>query len=236
MRCHAHVVLAVAYDPQKVTVMSYPDYTRAERIADAVIHVIGVTGAVIGVGVIFWLFADRMAWPTFLGTTVYAIALVMMLTASAAYHMGAHTAARPILRRIDHAAIYVKIAATFTPLAILLNSKFGYVVLSLVWALALTGAINKLMAERGKMTTSWLPQVALAWIGVALMVPLLSHLPTVSVWYIVVGGLTYTGAVIFYCWENLRFSNAIWHAFVLLATGCLFMGISTALAAALGTS
>ena len=215
--------------------MSYPDYTRAERVADAVVHVIGVTSAIIGVSVIFWLFSARMEWPTFLGTTVYAIALVGMLTASAAYHMGAHTSARPILRRSDHAAIYVKIAATFTPLAILLNSKFGYMVLALVWGLALTGAVNKLLAARGKMSTGWLPQVALGWIGVALMIPLFGHLPTVSIWCIVVGGLTYTGAVIFYCWESLRFSNAIWHAFVLIATGCLFMGISTALAAALGT-
>ncbi len=216
--------------------MSYPEYTRAERVADAVVHVIGVTSAVIGVSVIFWLFADRMEWLTFWGTLVYAIALVLMLTASAAYHMGAYTSARPILRRIDHAAIYVKIAATFTPLAILLNSNFGYIVVAVVWALALTGAANKLLAARGKMTTGWLPQVALGWIGVALMIPLFSHLPTVSIWYIVIGGLTYTGAVIFYCWESLRFSNAIWHAFVLIATGCFFMGISTALAVALGAA
>ncbi|MEM6587153.1 MAG: hemolysin III family protein [Pseudomonadota bacterium] len=213
--------------------MSYPDYTRAERVADAVVHILGVTGAVVGVAIIFWLFSDRMEWPTFLGTAIYAIALLGMLTASAAYHMAAHTAARPILRRIDHAAIYVKIAGTFTPLAVLLNSVFGYGVLILVWSLALMGAGAKLLAARGKMTTGWIPQVALGWIGVGLLIPLFGHLPSASIWFIVVGGLTYTGAVIFYTWESLPFANAIWHAFVLLATGCLFMGISTALAAAL---
>ena len=122
---------------------------------------------------------------------------------------------------------------TFTPLAVLLNSMFGYGVLLLVWTLALVGAVAKLLAARGKMNTSWIPQVALGWIGVGLMIPLFGHLPTASIWFIVVGGLTYTGAVIFYTLESLPFANAIWHAFVLLATGCLFMGISTALAAAL---
>ncbi|MEL6990502.1 MAG: hemolysin III family protein [Pseudomonadota bacterium] len=214
--------------------MSYPQYTRAERVADAVVHVLGVTSAVVGVYFIYAMFADRMEWPTFLGITVYAVALILMLSASAAYHMAAHTPARPILRRIDHAAIYLKIAATFTPLAILLNTSFGYAVLGLVWALALVGAVSKLLAARGQMTTGWVPQVALGWIGLALLIPLFTHLPLESVWYIAGGGLIYTGAVVFYCWDSLRFSNAIWHAFVLLATGCLFMGISTALAAALG--
>lgn len=213
--------------------MSYPDYTRSERLADAIVHVIGVTSAVVGVGVIFWLFAGKLEWPTFIGLTVYAVALILMLSASAAYHMAAHTSARPILRRIDHAAIYVKIAATFTPLAILLNSYFAFLVLGLVWSLALIGAAAKLLAGKGKMTTGWIPQVALGWIGVLLMIPLFGHLPTLSIWFIVIGGLTYTGAVIFYCWETLKYSNAIWHACVLIATGCFFIGISSAVAAAL---
>ncbi len=213
--------------------MSYPDYTPAERIADGVIHVLGVVSAVAGVCIIFWMFAGKMEWPTFLATAIYAAALILMLSASAAYHMGAHTAARPVLRRIDHAAIYLKIAATFTPLAILLGSVFGYMVLGFVWLLALVGAATKLMAARGRMSTGWWPQVALAWIGVALMIPLWNALPAQSLWLIVTGGLIYTGAVVFYCWESLRFSCAIWHAFVLIATGCLFMGITTALAAAL---
>jgi hemolysin III len=216
--------------------MSYPDYTRAERVADAVVHVLGVISAVAGVAIIFWLFAAEMGWPTFLATAVYAAALILMLSASAAYHMGAHTSARPILRRIDHAAIYLKIAATFTPLAIILNTSFGYIVLGCIWLLALAGAATKLLAARGRMTTGWMPQVALGWIGVALMIPLWDLLPPESLWLIVTGGLIYTGAVVFYCWESLKYANAIWHAFVLVATGCLFMGISTALAAALGTS
>lgn len=212
--------------------MSYPDYTRAERVADTVVHVFGVLSALTGVVVLFWLFAHQMGWSIFVATAVYGAALILMLGASAAYHIGAHTPARPILRRIDHAAIYLKIAGTFTPLSVFLGTAFGYAVLGLIWLLALAGAAAKLMAARGRMTTGWWPQVALGWVGVALIVPLWNVLPAQSLWLILMGGMIYSGAVIFYCWESLRFANAIWHGFVLVATGCLFVGISTALAAA----
>ncbi|KZY32116.1 hemolysin III [Roseovarius sp. HI0049] len=212
--------------------MSYPNYTRAERLADGIVHVIGVTAALAGVATIFLMWYQHMPWSTFVATSVYAAGLILMLSASAAYHLGAHTAARPILRRIDHAAIYLKIAGTFTPLSVLLGTAFGYIVLGLVWLLALVGAAAKLMAARGAMSTGWWPQVALGWIGVALIVPLWTLLPPQSLWLILTGGIIYSVAVIFYCWETLRYANAIWHAFVLVATGCFFMGISAALASA----
>ncbi len=213
--------------------MSYPTLTRAERVADGAVHVLGVGAAVAGVAALFWFWSHRMGWTTFTATAVYAAVLILMLSASAAYHMAAYTSARPMLRRLDHAAIYLKIAGTFTPLAVLLGTSFGYVTLGIVWLLALFGAAGKLRADRGRMTTGWLPQVALGWIGLALIVPLWDRLPASSIGMIITGGAVYTLAVVFYCWENLRYAIAIWHAFVLIATACLFFGISTALATAL---
>ncbi|MBE0455184.1 MAG: hemolysin III family protein, partial [Roseovarius sp.] len=142
-------------------------------------------------------------------------------------------AARPMLRRLDHAAIYVKIAGTFTPLSVLLGTAFGYIVLAAVWALALMGAVSKLRRPRGQMTTGWLPYIALGWLGVGLILPLAGVLPGVSLGLIVAGGLIYSLGVVFYAWESLRFANAIWHSFVAVATACFFLGISTALATAL---
>lgn len=211
--------------------MSYPNYTRAERIADGVVHVLGVGAALAGVALLFAFWAGAMGRATLLAACVYAGALILMLTASAAYHMAAHTPARPILRRIDHAAIYLKIAGTCTPFAVLLGTAFGYVILTLIWVLALFGAATKLLAAPGRLGSGWLPQVALGWLGLALIVPLWPQLPGPSLAYVLAGGLIYTGAVVFYCWESLRYCNAIWHACVLVATACCFMGISTALAA-----
>ncbi|MFN3209429.1 MAG: PAQR family membrane homeostasis protein TrhA [Roseovarius sp.] len=161
--------------------------------------------------------------------------MILMLGASAAYHLAAHTRLRPVLRRIDHAAIYVKIAGTITPLAVLLNTPFAYTVLTLVWVLALSGALRKLLSARGKMSTHWLPQVALGWLGLIVVIPLWPSLPRDSLALIVAGGVIYTGAVVFYCWDTLKFSNAIWHACVLLATACCFLGIARAMANTIAT-
>ena len=210
--------------------LSYPDYTRAERIADGVVHVVVICAAIVGVAILLAMWAFQMDGPTLAATLLYCAALIVMLTASAAYHMAAHTAARPILRRLDHAAIYVKIAGTFTPLAALLGTAFGTAVLVLVWICALAGAVTKLMAAPGKMTTGWVPYVALGWAGLALLVPLVPILPVLSLTLIVAGGLLYTAGVTFYCWEGLRFSNAIWHVFIVVASACFFIGIGAAVA------
>jgi len=211
----------------------YPLYSRAERIADAAVHFAGIGAAVIGIAVFFGTLAHQFGWGTFTATLVYAAALLTMLTASAAYHLYAYTPARPILRRLDHAAIYFKIAGTFTPLSVLLGTAFGYVVLALVWGLALSGAAMKLMAAKGKMSSNWVPYVALGWVGVALFVPLSGRLPGLSLSLMVAGGLLYTAGVLFFRWESLRFSNAIWHGFVIAASACFFIGIATATAASL---
>ena len=213
--------------------MSYPAYTPAERIADGVVHIAGLVAALAGVAAVYSLWALSMDGVTLLAVTVYSLSLLTMLGASAAYHIFAHTSLRPLLRRLDHAAIYVKIAGTFTPLGILLGSAFGYAVLAGVWVCACLGAFAKLRMPRGAMTTGWLPYVALGWAGVVLILPLSGMLPGTSLALIVGGGLLYTTGVIFYAWESLRFANAIWHLFVALASACFFIGINTAVAVAL---
>lgn len=210
--------------------MSYPSYTRAERIADGAVHVLGVGSALVAVVFLIAANAGQQTAGTMTAAVVYGVTMILMLSASAAYHLAAHTPFRPLLRRIDHAAIYVKIAGTITPLAVLLGTPFAYTVLVLVWFLALSGAVRKLLAERGKMSTHWLPQVLLGWMGLIIIVPLWPSLPANSLTLIFAGGIIYSGAVVFYCWDTLKFSNAIWHACVLIATACCFVGISGAMA------
>ncbi|MDF1670366.1 MAG: hemolysin III family protein [Roseovarius sp.] len=213
--------------------MSYPEYCRAERIADGVVHVFGISAAMIGIVVLFTLLEQGLDWGTYTATAVYAAALLLMLSASGAYHILAHTKARPILRRIDHAAIYVKIAGTFTPLSMILGTGFGYVILGLVWLLALIGASAKLMAQRGQIGTGWMPYFLLGAAGVLLFVPLAGVVSMFSLILLALGGILYTAGILFYCSEKLRYANAIWHIFVLLASASFFMGISTALAQAM---
>lgn len=210
--------------------MAYPNYTRHERIADGAIHILGIGAALIGVVFLFSLLGQELGWKTYTATLIYAVALLLMLSASGAYHMLADTSWRPLLRRIDHAAIYVKIAGTITPFGVMLGTGFAYLILLAVWALALLGAVAKLMSRRGQMSTGWLPQFLLAAAGVVLIVPLSGMLPSHSLALLILGGALYTTGIAFYCWDTLRYANAIWHVFVLLASASFFFGISTAIA------
>ncbi|VAW00237.1 FIG01964566: Predicted membrane protein, hemolysin III homolog [hydrothermal vent metagenome] len=210
--------------------MPYPNFTRAERIADGMVHVLGVIAAIIGVTALLYYSAHQMGWGIFTATVIYATGLIAMLSASAIYHLAAHTPARPILRRLDHAAIYIKIAATFTPLSVILNTSYGYLILACVWALALFGVVGKLTAKRGAMTTGWWPYLALGWIGLALFIPLMGVLTGYSLLLLLSGGLLYSTGVVFYRWEGLKYATAIWHGFIVIASGCFFLGISSALA------
>lgn len=213
-----------------MNIMSYPSYSRSERIADGAVHIIGLILAIAAVTWLFTYVAAPTGWGIWTALVVYSGALLTMLAASGSYHILADTAARPLLRRLDHAAIYVKIAGTFTPLAVLLGTAFGYLVLGLVWILALLGAAAKLLAARGRISTGTGSYLALGWLGLALFLPLSTRLTGTSLALIAAGSLLYTAGIIFYTWESLRFATAIWHGFVLVASGCFFAGIAAALA------
>ncbi|WP_324755087.1 PAQR family membrane homeostasis protein TrhA [Roseovarius sp. Pro17] len=211
--------------------MPVPSPTRAERIADGAVHVLGVVFAAAAIAWLLGRASGQAGWGLWTALAIYSAALLAMLSASGAYNILFGKTARPLLRRLDHAAIYVKIAGTFTPLAVILGTAFGYAVLGLVWALAITGAATKLLAARGRMPTGVWPYLALGWLGLALFVPLAGLLPGGSLQLIALGGLLYSAGVVFYRWEALRFATAIWHSFVLVASGCFFAGISGAIAA-----
>ncbi len=211
-------------------VSPYPDYSRTERFADVMVHCIGVAAALCGVVFFVVYYAHSIGWGVLISTSVYAAGLLLMLIASAAYHMGAHTSLRAYLRRIDHAAIFVKIAATVTPLAIILGTGFSYGVLGLVWIFAGYGAATKLSVKHGMMTTPCWPYLTLGWLGILLLFPLYQILPITSITLILTGGLIYSGAVIFFWWDSLPYANAIWHGLVVLASACFFCGIMIAIA------
>jgi hemolysin III len=133
---------------------------------------------------------------------------------------------RPLLRRIDHAAIFLKIAGTFTPLAVLLGGAFAWAILGVVWAVALLGAVAKVFFWHEPGRLGLLLYLALGWLGVLLLWPLAARLPPPALLLTATGGGLYTLGVVFFAWESLKFSNAIWHGFVLLASGCFYAAIA----------
>ncbi|EYD72242.1 PAQR family membrane homeostasis protein TrhA [Limimaricola hongkongensis] len=206
----------------------YPAYARSERIADGVIHALGVTFALTGAVllIVFSALAAEASADRIIAVAVYGGALIATFTASAFYHMTPWTGLRPVLRRFDHAAIYLKIAGTYTPLVVLIGSAFAYGVLAVVWAVALGGAVAKLFFWKSPGRLGPTLYLVLGWLSVALVWSLALTLPVASTALVVIGGLLYSAGVIFFLWEKLRFSNAIWHGFVLAASGCFFAAIA----------
>lgn len=208
----------------------YPAYSRAERLADGVIHALGVGLAAAGLIILMAQVAGDLGLR--LGLAVYGGAMLTSFAASAMYHMTPWERPRPLLRRLDHAAIYLKIAGTYTPFVVLIGTGFAWAVLGLVWALALAGAAAKLFFWRTPGRLGPALYLGLGWLSVLLAWPMVQLLPPVASALVLIGGGLYSAGVIFFSWESLRFSNAIWHGFVLAASGCFFAAISLATLAA----
>ncbi|HCP81019.1 MAG TPA: hemolysin III [Octadecabacter sp.] len=204
----------------------YPDFTRAERIADGVMHAVGIAFAITATILLIVWASGETSLSTVIGLSVYGAALIGSFVASACYHFTPWEGPRHLLRRIDHAAIYLKIAGTYTPLVVLIGSAFAYSILGVVWALATLGAIAKLFFWGRPTRWGVGLYLGLGWLSVALITSLVPLVSGATMALIIAGGLVYSlGAVVFSI-DGLRFQNAIWHGCVLTASGCFCIAIA----------
>lgn len=199
----------------------YPTATISERIADGFMHFLGVSGAIFGT--IYLLNINTLTVPL----AVYGISLTAALSASAVYNMIPYDAPRPLLRRIDHAMIYVLIAGTYTPLVVMLDTTMGYIILAIIWILALVGLTLKLFFWRKPGRFGPALYLIMGWLGIFLIWAFIPVMPSNVAWLIAAGGFLYTAGVPVYATkERLPFSTAIWHGFVVVASACLFAAIA----------
>jgi hemolysin III len=160
---------------------------------------------------------------------VYGATLLAMLGFSAAYHMVRVPAWRGRLQRMDHAAIFLKIAGTYTPFAaIKIGGATGWTLLAVVWVVALLGAAGKLL-----LASTWdrlaVPlYLALGWVGVAAAPRLVDSVTPAVLALLGIGGLLYSFGVVFHLWRSLPYQNATWHLFVLAGTACHFAAVTSA--------
>jgi len=209
----------------------YPTYARSERIADGTMHAVGVLGAVTGAVVLIIWSSGNITAGQIAAISVYGATLIATFVASAFYHMTPWESIRPTLRRFDHAAIYLKIAGTYTPLVVMIGSGFAYVVLAVVWGLAVVGMVLKLFFWRTPGRFGPALYLIMGWLSLALIWSLWPILPVAAMVLMAAGGLLYTAGVPFYASETMKFSIAIWHGFVVAASACFFAAIAIASAA-----
>ncbi|MEO1490915.1 MAG: hemolysin III family protein [Pseudomonadota bacterium] len=207
----------------------------AEQVADETIHVVGVLAALLAVPVMVTLAAVwRDDGATIAAVAIYGVTMVAMLGLSAGYNM-ANLRARSAflietLRRLDHAAIYVKIAGTYTPYAVIAGGPVGRWLLIGVWSGAVLGLLGKLIAPDRWERASVILYLALGWAFVFAAGPVSDAIATETMVLIIVGGCLYTTGVIFHVWTRLPFQNAIWHFFVLAATFVFYSAMTVEIA------
>jgi hemolysin III len=211
----------------------HPQYSRAERIADAVVHGVGLTfglAACISLLIVLLPAADALRW---LAVGLYAAGLLAMLGSSALYNLAPPGRWKGHFRRLDHAAIFVMIAGTYTPfLLIALGGAWGHGLLAFVWTVALGGVVMKLTWPHRFDRLSIAAYLLLGWSIVVALDPLMAAISAAGLVLLAAGGLLYSLGVVFHLWTRLPYQNAIWHACVVAAAACHFSAVMAEVAVA----
>jgi hemolysin III len=202
------------------------NYDRVELIADGIVHAIGVSLGLAGAIAIIVVAANSRHAPEISSIVVYSVGLLLMLGFSAAYNTWPVSHVKWVLRRFDHSAIFVMIAGTYTPF--IAQMKGDLVAMGLligVWLTAVVGVILKLSFPGRFDRLTVVLYLLFGWSGVVVYEPVVAALPSLSIWLLAAGGALYSMGVVFHAWRSLRFQNALWHAFVLVAACCHYSAV-----------
>jgi len=202
------------------------NYDRVELIADGVVHAVGILLGIIAATVLVVLTAVYASALNIVAVSIYVAGLLSMLVLSAIYNLWPVSPTKWVLRRFDHSAIYVLIAATYTPFILeLQDSVLALALLIGVWCIAIFGIVLKLGCPGRFDRVAVGLYLALGWSGLMLYDSVVGSLPKVALWFVLAGGALYSFGVIFHSWRRLRFQNAIWHCFVLLGAACHYTAV-----------
>jgi hemolysin III len=200
--------------------------SAGEELANSISHGIGLCAALIGAPILL-LEARRRSPGFFLGAVIFAVTLSMLYLGSTLYHAWPQTRGKSVLRTLDHSAIFLLIAGTYTPFTLgPLRGLWGSSILAVVWALAIFGVILK--ATRG---ASRHPKLGMTlylgtgWLALIAVRPMMLAIPSAALFWLVAGGVAYTTGVLFFVNQRLRYSHFIWHLFVLAGSSCHFFAV-----------
>ncbi|GLQ47899.1 hemolysin III [Dyella lipolytica] len=203
-----------------------PRYGFGDELASSVIHGIGILLSILGLVVLVVRAADTGTASDVLASAVYGMSLVLLYTASTLYHTIRTESARRLLRTLDHIAIFLLIAGTYTPFTLIaLRGAWGWSLFGMVWSLALLGSALELGMLKRYRRFAVLLYIAMGWVGMIAFRPLLAHLQTGGMVLLLAGGAAYTLGVPFYLWRRLPYHHSVWHFFVLTGSVLQFLAV-----------
>ena len=201
-------------------------YSMGEEIAHAITHGVGIPLSITALVVLVTFSAlYGNAWHI-TSTAVYGTTLILLYTASTLYHGIPQPRAKTILRQLDHAAIFLLIAGTYTPFTLVnLRGPWGWSLFGLVWGLAIMGVVVELWGSARFRRWSLALYLGLGWLVVIAIKPMLTLVETGGLLLLLAGGLSYTLGALFYIWKRLAYNHAIWHLFVLAGSALHFFAV-----------
>ena len=211
---------------QPLPLENWTQSTR-EEVANGISHGMGLVGAMIGTPILLQAAFHHGNIPFIVGTIIFATTMLLVYLTSTLYHGWPRTHTKSLLQLIDHSAIFLLVAGTYTPFALgPLRGSGGLPMLGIVWALALFGIMMK--ATRGVLRHRRLAMglyLGTGWLGLTFIHPLALAIPLSALLCLIAGGIAYTAGTLFFTNERLRYGHFIWHLFVLAGTSCHFAAV-----------
>ncbi|HEX4667010.1 MAG TPA: hemolysin III family protein [Chthoniobacterales bacterium] len=203
------------------------DQSLGEELANSISHGLGLIAGLIGAPILMfaaWRGGDRFF---FIGAAVFSAAMLLVYLGSTLYHAWPRGTIKSVFQVIDHSAIFLLIAGTYTPFTLgPLRGAWGWTILALVWALAIFGVILKSVhGTEKKKKLSLTLYLGMGWLVLIAFRPLILHVPFPSLAWLAAGGVAYTGGVFFFVSKRSRYTHFVWHLFVLLGTACHFLAV-----------
>lgn len=196
-------------------------YSLPEEIANAVSHGIGTLAATVGVTLLLVKAIPVLPPYELIGVSVYGASLVLLFLCSTLYHSITHVETKALFKRLDHCAIYLLIAGTYTPMLMLtLNTPSAKMMLWVIWALALAGILFKIFFIHRFKRMSLITYLLMGWLSMLLIQDLWRALDRDGFWLLLAGGLCFTLGAGFYAAKRFRYTHAIWHIFVAAGAAC----------------
>ncbi len=204
-------------------------YTPSEELANALTHGVGAALSVAGLAVLVSLASMHGDPWRITATAIFGATLVLLYTSSTLYHSFRGEQVKRLLRKFDHASIFLLIAGTYTPfLLVNLRGPWGWSLFGVIWTLALAGVVLKFSFAGHFRLVSTLLYIGMGWLVIIALRPMLVAVPATALWLLLAGGLSYTLGTVFYLWKSLRYHHAVWHLFVLGGSACHFFAVLAA--------
>ncbi|MBW2644959.1 MAG: hemolysin III family protein [Deltaproteobacteria bacterium] len=197
-----------------------------EEIANSVSHCVGLLAAVAAAPVLVVAAVQRGGAAGIVGASVFAATMVLLYLTSTLYHALPRNRAKRVFQVLDHGAIYLLIAGTYTPFTLgVLRGTWGWTLFGLVWGLALAGVVLKAVGGVRYPILSTCLYIAMGWLVLIMVKPLWISMPAWGLFWLLAGGIAYTAGVAFFAAERVRYSHFVWHLFVIVGSVCHFIAV-----------